>query len=247
VILRYGTYSHVDGECEIQISRESALNQGGQIKSYTEKWDVKGFLQGTGVNDAARQANLFARITALEQAYAKQDQDVFLLKSDGTQTPHFLLTAGAQGGVKVTKFPCYPEGKQAELGVFRTYLLTLEATYEDLTVGYDDWTETLEFTGGGSMIEYLEPVEGLPDPQRTKQATTYMATQDGSAIGIFYYPSPPPPIWPDLEIQPQRRIRLTTPKRVGTTRALFRGYAVSWHYEFKSATPISALPNTWPG
>jgi hypothetical protein len=88
-------------------------------------------------------------------------------------------------------------------------------------------------------VIYLDTLDGLPQPQLAQQRTTCRARQQGRAVGLAAYPPVAPPIWPQAEMQQERRLIIRSPRRVANNLTEF---AVEWTYVFESATPIAGVP-----
>ena len=239
--LKYGTYRHADNEVSVVISKEGLFTQAGILRGTRERWTIQGRLQ------AADQASLTTAIDALAAAYSVQAQNLGFFLDDDSPTSHAILNAATNGGVRVVAPPSFPEGKGAEYTTFRNYSIVLEAELLDRSATILRWHETLGFQGGGPQFAYLEPIDGAPQKQLLKQATTYRATQSGEAVGQFGYPVPASPLWPDAEHVGQRQISYDLPQRMGPAGApIYTRFKVSWSYSFENAGPLVGLPTAWP-
>jgi hypothetical protein len=239
--LKYGNYQHATNEASVVISKQGIFAESGISRGVRERWDIQGRLQ------AADQAGLTAAIHALSAAYALQGQDIGFFFDDGQPSSHRIQSAATNGGVRVLVPPSFPEGKGAEYSTYRGYTLAVEAEWLDSESTLLHWTESLSFRGGGPQFAFFEPLGGLPQKQLLKQATTYFATQTGSAVGQLGYPPAPSPLWPAAEHVDRREVRYELPKRSGpTSSATYTQFKVSWTYHFEDASPLVGLPTAWP-
>jgi len=239
--LRYGNYQHAVGEASVTISRHGLFSEAGLPRGVRERWDVQGRLQA---ND---QGALTAAIQALVAAYSVQGQDVGFYFDGGQPSGHHITSAATNSGVRVVMPPCFPDGKGAEYSTYRTYVLALEADWLDPGATLLMWTETLSFQGGGPQVAFLEPINGLPQKQLLKQATTFRVSQNGQAVGYLAYPVPAAPIWPAAEHVDRRSVRVDPPKRSGPPGyPTFTEYRVTWSYSFEDSGPLVGLPTAWP-
>ncbi len=239
--LRYGNYQHAINEASVVISKVGLFSEGGLPRGVRERWSIQGRLQ------AADQAGIGAAIQSLSAAYGTHGQDVGFYFDNGQPSSHRIISAATSGGVRVVTPPSFPEGKGAEYSTFRTYSLALEADWLDPAATILSWTETLTFQGGGPQFVFLEPINGAPQKQLLKQATTYRVTQSGQAVGYRSYPTPAPPIWPGAEHTDRRSVRYDVPKRSGPPgNPTFTDFRVSWNYSFEDAGPLLASPTPWP-
>lgn len=242
--LKYGNYTHDDYEASVKISRKANYDDGGRVKSWTERWMVEGFLQ------ADTQALLFAKIRLLNAAYAYDGGNIGLYTTAGAATSHVLLSSTTIGGTKVIDGPNYPENKGPELGLYRSYSVTVEGEILNLAVANTilNFTESLTIEGGGARDLFLQPLVGLPVRQRVATNTPYKATQQGTIVGYLSYPSVPAPLFPGLEFQDKRRVIKKSPKRDGPPQTpVYTMFPIDYYYYFESATPLFGQPNRWIG
>jgi hypothetical protein len=239
--LKYGSYQHAAHEVSVTISKQGLFAEGGSSRGWRERWNIQGRLQ------AGDPAALTAAIDALTAAYGVQAQDVGFFLDSGEPTSHAIASARTNGGVRVVAPPSFPEGRGAEYSTFRNYTIVLEAELLDPSTALLSWTEVLTFKGGGPQFAFLEPINGAPQKQLLKQATTFRATQSGQAVGQFSYPTPAPPIWPAAEHADQRDVRLELPKRHGPPgNPTYTEFKITWSYSFEDAGPLVGLPSAWP-
>ncbi|MFN3151382.1 hypothetical protein [Bremerella sp.] len=238
--LRKGEYTHPIGEPQIAISKRPILDSGGVPVAHTVTWAIQGMLLGSG------QADLDAQIEAFTTAYARQNEDVVLLLADGvTESQHTLKVADTRGGVYVTQGPDFPKGNGPEYATRRSFAVQIsaEVPVAGSTTAVMNFTETLSTSGGGPSYSHVETALGFPIKQRLRSATTYVATQSGTATGYALYPSVPPPIFGEVNLAKAPRITRRSPEWIGNST---RNFTVNWQYHFESATPLFGLPNEGP-
>ncbi len=66
----------------------------------------------------------------------------------------------------------------------------------------------------------------------------YHATQAGSAVGLYTWPSIPAPLFPEALINQDVDAGLDSPRRFNRYE-----YPVKWTYTYQSNTPLAAFPN----
>lgn len=226
--LRYGGYTHALNEASISINKVPVMAATGIRLGYTETWDIQGELFADDITA------LSTMITELEIAYATDGYDLVLLQNDGvTLTPHRLISAFSQNGVRIQDFS-YPEGRGgAELNTQRTYRIRASATFI-LSTGYSftNWNQQINYLGtGGPRYVVREYRNGPPILQKVSEATPCYATQSGSLESTISGVGPPPPILPG-EDEPNRSITYST--RTGTPNL----FGCQWSYRFQSPTPF---------
>jgi hypothetical protein len=237
--LFYGNtnYFHAQNEPQVVIATSAKFNNRAIVEYVREVWNIKGVIHGTN-NDTA---STVAALVALEAAYSFNGFDLILYEDDQKTILHKLLTSPALGGTRVTSPPHYPIGDGAELSTFRNYAITVEADYPNTANNILDYYDTLELEGdGGPRYVNLETDAGQPQLQVTRQQTVYRARQQGRSEGLFDYAPVAPPIFQRPILQgAQTRIKFTSPKRVGNSKAYF---VAEWSYFYESPVPIGGLP-----
>ncbi|RCS43932.1 hypothetical protein DTL42_18270 [Bremerella cremea] len=235
--LKWGDYTHPLGEPQIAITRQPILAESGIPVAHNVTWDIQGKLLGNG------QADLDGKIAALKSAYAKQNQDLVLLRSDGqSDSQHTLRSAETRGGTWVVSGPSFPEGGGAQYATMRTFRLQIQAEVPlaDPQTALISFEDTLRLSGGGPLFSHIETAFGFPVRQQLRANTTFRAAQSGSAIGYANYPPVPGPLFGYANLIREPVISRTSPQRVGTAH---HHYRITWQYEFESALPLSGSPN----
>ena len=243
--IQYGNYRHAIGEASIVVSQQPEY-QSGIAVAIRVRYDVAGRLQITDQgNLSANQAAMTAALAALESAYEVNGLDFGLYQDNGAPTQHVLLSNNSLGGNRVVMCPSYPRGNGAEYSTFRNYTLAVEGLIPNTFAGLIEWHETLDFSGGGPQVVWLECLTGDPQPQLVKEQTTFKARQSGSCLGNLGFVPAPDPLWPYALHADRTSIRLTNPERLGITGVVYRNYRTEWSYEFEDAAPLAGLPNFW--
>ncbi len=239
MLLQVGGYRHASHECAVTRSFTRELGPGGDTLTVRRQWQITGTLQ------AADHVSLQAAKNVLEAAYAVPYPDVYLWHESGLLHDS-ILNAGSTSGVIITSGPDYPNGTGAEGGTFLTFSASVMASYEAAVANTDlleSFTEAVSTVGtGGRRFIVVETVDDECVPQILNRKTKCRATQSGTAVGRYGYPPVPPPLWPEWELEDQRTVTPTAPRREGRTLA---GYAVSWSYSYESPAPLRGLPNVW--
>jgi len=235
MFLKYGTYTHAQGEAEVSISRAELRTGTDQVYGYTERWTINGQLIGTSAT------NIDSQVESLEAAYAINERDlIFLLPDGSTPSELGLLTASCAGGTRVAMPPSYPSNRGAAYVTFLPYQIVVEGdVITDVTVT-SEFHETLTFSGGGAVYGHLETLASAPVKQLLRRKSIYRATQAGRAVGKFAYPSVPNPIWPGALIAAPTITRKNPRRRGG---ADYEDFETTWQYQFESRVPLSGNPN----
>jgi hypothetical protein len=95
MIVKYGTYTHEQGENWWLFQYRFLYNRIGARQSQLNRCT----LWGTIIQEDANQTSLLTKIAALENAYAVNYRDLIVYLNDGTTaTRHFLINSGTTNG-----------------------------------------------------------------------------------------------------------------------------------------------------
>ena len=224
--LKYGNYTHDLNEAVVSIRREVIEDSSRAGLGNKTTWTISGRLHGDDPTD------LDKKIALLEEAYGVNGKDLVLLHNDGTETAHYLKNYGSIGGVRIKNLS-WPKGDGAEYVTFRTYQIEAFAEYLFSAGAVEtSWQETVTVIGtGGPRFVVREVRNGPPVRQQVSDATPVRATQSGSATGYGAYPLPPPPLWPQWEVEAARSVTNQQNKKSLV-------YQTNWAYQFESPTPL---------
>lgn len=235
--IRYGSYAHQPGEVEYSRERFVEFNERDQPWLVRERWDLNGWLLGNDPNDM----NL--KLRALQIAYAKPNQSIGMHFPNGARTDVFLSPASTLSGIKVIRQPTLPDNRNAAFVTFLPYAISLEAEfpYNGNANMVLEFSETLDFEGGGPLFGHIETINSLPQKQRKRAATVFRAVQSGRAVGLFSRPLVPSPLWPaDLVGRPRVRKPSAIRRGNGVTH-----WPIEWSYTFESVFAMFGEPNFW--
>lgn len=233
--LRYGSYWHGTGEVAVSIDRQAVESALGVPYEVVHTWTVRGRLLGDTT------AQVVAQLALLERAYAAWFRDAVLVDANGLAC-HALLNAGSTTGVKVVKPPSYPTGEGAELATYRDYTVVLQAAYPvSGRPVYRSFRESVRLWGGLPNRRMVETLNSAPVEYVSGRRTPYRAAQSGTAVGYFDWPPVPAPLFgAGLLEGPDHPAEFASPEfREGRQT----DFAVSWSYQFVSATPLVGRPN----
>lgn len=187
---------------------------------------------------------LDSQITGLETFYAGTQDSFRLLHDNGTTpTAHSWAAGTTFGGFRVSKPPSYLRFQNAEYVAYRTGQIELEALIKlfDDNSRILEFSETLEYEGGGEIYGHLIPNEGLATKQRTREKALWLGTQSGRITHQGEYGAIPRPIFPGALIA-KPKLRAESARRIGSSLV---GYPTSYSYSFESATPLAGTPTQW--
>lgn len=239
--VRYGSYAHAEGEVALSYDIEAMRTEAGTVYAQMHRYQLNGALV------ADSESAMDAAYAALAAAYY-DGRDLALVYTAGGDTSLLLESANCNGGTKVTRPPSLPEMRGAAYSAYLPYSITVEGEQPVTSRSTDllSYSETIQRSGGGPRYELRETLNSYPIKQQTRQQTIYRMVQSGSAVGLYSYPTPPPPIFPSAMLEAPT-IVLVSPKRRGGTlnSRSYTEWAVQWSYTFASASPLGATPNLW--
>lgn len=245
--LRVGTFDFEANGTEITARTEIFRNQATIPYKRRTILSCAGWLSIAGSTPATQQADCTQQMNALATLLAKPYQDIVFLDDNGAETATQLKNNGSVGGVVVTAGPHFPDGTTGYTAVQR-FEFTAEAEYYLTGLNTNtfllDFTEGLDFEGGGPRYVYKEAIRAMPQKQMPCKNTMYRVVQSGASSGLRGFPRPPAPKWPQ-NLLTQPRITKKGPKRVGPNS--YEQYDITWSYEFGSATPLNGVPTLWVG
>lgn len=238
----YGTYEHQDNEVNLAVSKTVNRDRRGNAWSRKIRHSIDGTLLATGATVAARQADLNAKILALENAYRVEGQTATLYLDDGTtSSEHTLPSTTSIDGPRVVLPPDFPRDEQSgEYATLRNYSIVLEAEYliggGDLLV---EWAESIVIIGNGSGDFVVRtPLVGPTVRQDISTHSPVRAVQSGQASQFYAFYPTPLPAFPGSLKGIQRTVNSTWTYRDNKQLAVKQ-----WSYSFLSTGPLAALPS----
>jgi hypothetical protein len=233
---RYGTSDHATAEVKLVSYYKRANYSKRNVRT---SLTVGMFVHGWVIADSV--ANITARITAIENAYAVDGQDAVLLLDDGSESPHQLKSSRSDciTGVRVLEFQ-WVDNDPAEYVTGRHFTAQLEAEYIDAGSQVIFWYESLRFIGNtGPCWELVELPVGPPVPFVSCQQTTQTIIQSGKSLGYLGYVLPFGSLWPDSEHQNRRIFEPGDPEFQGN---LLVNYPCEWAYFHSRSVYTEGLP-----
>ncbi len=246
MILALGSYRYQPFGAGIIIQRQTEFNESDEPFQTRSQINVMTRLLNTARNPTRDTMN--ALVEAFEAAHDPADtsKDLVLYQPDGTtETAHAWYADDCIGGVRIVGGPSYPEYAGAEGINYRTIQVQFEAIKQllDEQNALRDFTETITVSGGGPVFGHLQPKRGRAIKQELSEFSVCRATQRGSAVGIYQYPFPPDPIWPDAMVNPPGEVTYSSARRSGED---LTDFMVSWSYEYEHNDRLGGRPNQWP-
>jgi hypothetical protein len=243
VIFSYNGFRHQQNEVSFTIDSQALRSQGNVFYAQRVRWTCRGAILGQ-----TTQAGITAAIEQYQSVYSQDGGDVVFYLDDGvTPTAQALYSADCIGGTRIVQsisFPATYGTAQYIPGYGPDYSFVIEGelalTNQNIILKYHE--EVATHGTGGPNIVWIPVAQGPYIQQQTTEQSTYRVTQSGSAVGLYYSPSPPPPIFPAAELGTMREIKYGSPEQYG-----LYNWPVSWSYTFESSGGIgNGQPNPYP-
>ena len=238
--VQYGSYQHDPGEVMLAVTKETLWTDDGLPYAVRERWNLSGMLVGDS------EADIDAKVAAMDTAYSTSGQDLIVKLTSGGDTRMALRSADCIGGTRVVSPPAFPENRDAAYVTFLPYTVAVEGVValpntERVVISF---AETITKSGGGPRYGVIETIAGLPVRQKLRNYTTFRAQQSGSATGLFAMPLVPPPLWPQALVEAPE-IRTDPPRVHRSGKAGYTHFTVHWNYRFESPLPLVGGGNVW--
>jgi hypothetical protein len=242
-----GAYTHPSAELMLQSSRMTDVDQAGRPYQYTDRWNLIGQLQYSGVSLLAAQQAL---MLAYRDDIVRLQPFAGLYYDNGQPSAYYWNAFNSLGGIRCPQGPNFPKGDAQQWVNARDYDIQLEATFPtSLQSNTLEWSETLTIQGGGGQrIVGIENRYDTPIIQRVSRATPVVYTQEGRAKGRYFYPKPPIALSPSHLNSPDCSVNRVTP-RLQAAGGYFSqtDYVVTWRYVMIMENFTDASPIPWNG
>ncbi len=234
----YGGYVHPSGEVNFAgIQRTIQYSPTQRANIFREAWSMKGKIVQQGPNSHSA---VLGSLATIRNAYSVNGYSAGFLDNNGFQSPFWLNTANAIGGVIVTNPVSHGEMSGAETVTYLNYTVGLQMesflTSPDTILNYSEQVSFSDNFGGPIMIERL-PLSGMPIQQAVSTNSFFYATQTGSLTMRSPNPFPESPIFPQAFSGSAdcHQVTYSSPKM---ERGVPLEYTVSWSYKFRSSDPL---------
>jgi hypothetical protein len=248
LIWYYGSYEHPVGEVYPRNIEVRPLQSDMGVRWGTVfRMSVAGSFVNQSPELTPKQVG--TRIQDMKDAYRDDYKDCGFKHSDGTLTPHRIVNADPfnLSGTKIVHRSwdnVYP----TEYANTRSFSVTVQSLYLS---EYNDvvyFHETTQKIGtGGEVWRLYNQWDGTPVRETVFNTSKVIHVTRGTIVGLYTWPTPPPPLWPLEEQEWKRQIVYGSPKHHGDLSFL-KGthYAVSYAYFFERNGPDATSPyNTW--
>lgn len=249
--VRRGSYNHEANETRFRFRIMPQYADSRILVGYKKLVHLEGMLFGDDASELA------TKQAALVAAYTSTSGNFVVLQNDNsTEIPTYKIDGSKTiGGIRLTDID-FPNADAAEWTTYLKYVIDLEADIGGVgLVGGQggsqsvliSFTETITVRGnGGAAFVLRTPRNAPPVKQIVSQRTPIFASQRGVAVGLYKYPSPPQPIWPQHRLNPDDEISKETADTVGGTgnQQQRREFRISWNYQFAAPSTLNANPST---
>jgi|GEM_PF-3398896 len=249
--VKRGDYTHAMHEARFRWRVTPKYADNNLLIGTTYVASIGGMLTGT---DAA---DLSSKFNALQAAYAKTTGNFVLLDNSGNETTFKIDGSKTIGGIRCTRCEC-PLESPGDMTTYLFYEIDIQADSGGINLiggagGTGDtpqnaivtWTESITVRGtGGPRFVMRENRNGKPQKQIVSQFTPVTASQRGEAVGLYNYPTPSAPFWPQHNLASEQEVTRTSSNMNGSNSQQSREFRLSWSYQFWAAGPLTANPSS---
>ena len=239
--LRVGNRIRPFNEAEAAISYAPVYDAYNRMTYIDERWDISGRIV---LQTNATQPNMTAAIRLLESDFNQQRPDLIFLEDDGVRESAWALRRNeCTDGPKLVdaSFPADPQNVYATGISYAASFVGRRPARTSVSNPILSFNEEISPQGGGPIIGYVGGAINYAEAQVFKQHDPWTCVQRGSAIGLYGWPVPPGPIWP--QAQTERMIpRKISPRVLGPVQM---EWEVTWEYKFAWPFQLTGNPHTF--
>jgi hypothetical protein len=240
MFLKIGGRVRPFNEADASISYTPIFDGQRRIVKVHQVWQIDG---NVNLQTNASQTRMTQSLRILEQDFSQYRPDLVFLEDNGsTPSALQLLASNCLQGPELTNFS-YPKNPNKVYATGHPYVATMEADVIGAATGNAilQFSEQVvsEGTGGWERV-HVGGAINLPEEQIGTQYNPYVYRQSGFAVGLFGYPTIPPPLWPSKLKRPNPQVVDVSPEIIGPIDQHFRR---SWTYIFESAYPLTGYPH----
>ncbi len=226
------------------VGYDPVFNAWKQLTQYQEVWNVSGRIIQDPANVSSSSAAqwMSGMIAELRAALLNMSRPrITMLHDDLTVSCFDIDPAQCSDGPTISniQFPKSGDDVFTSGNNYSFQVTAVRNVGSSSNHGILEFQESLEHLSGGLVVDYVGGTINLAEKQIVKENEPWSYLQSGSAVGLYGYPIPPPPIYP------QHRTRMKFPKLYAPEIAypVQQRFKIEWSYEFMSDV---ALPNALP-
>lgn len=237
--LRIGSFTRPFNEATASITYQPQYDARNRVIAVKERWAISGRIV---LQTNATQSRMTAAIRTLSRDANQVRPDLVFIEDDGvTETALALRAADCVEGPNLIS-ASFPDDSANVYATGVQYGLDYEAMRVAQGSGSDivtEFQETVANPSGGEVRGYVGGAINFPELQRFRQHAPFEYTQSGTAVGMYGYPIPPLPLWPQFLLRKPEIVR-TGPEINGPIPMYFR---VDWSYSFGSPFELFGNPH----
>lgn len=228
---KWGDFTFETGEATLDSYTVRAISIGSRKYKNWLRYTVrlKGMVLGDGETEVT------TRINEIIEAFSIQPQNFTVLLSDGSTSPHSLVTnIGIDVGPYV-KARSWDRGDIAELVKKREFWIELEQDVNIAEYEIIRYFDSIRYTGTGASFDATLQTQVGPRRQTIYPIASQRIVQYGESEGQNGYVTPWGPIDPTSLYDHLQSVTYKSPEVV---RGVWCYYRSSWHYTME---PLSAI------
>jgi len=240
-ILRYGAYTHADGECLVSVLPSLFYGDGGPPRYKVEWRIICEMIAPSNLSGSAASRYLASRFQVMQAAYAQLGRNLVYEFPSGTLFQQILWNETIDG-IRFEGPSWSPQDGEGATNMIVSITARAEVPVAAPS-GIVSWREEVTMIGdGGPLVVWSEPLLDTPRPIQLRARTTYKAIHTCEAVGLTEYPKISPFFRsrPPLMNDPSYRRGSAT-----NINGTFRNFPVSGQWQYESATPLILSPRSF--
>lgn len=240
--LRVGQRIRPFNEAEAAISYTPVFDAYNRMMYIDERWDISGRVV---LQTNATQANMTQALRLLQSDFNQDRPDLVFLEDDRVRESAFALRRNECTDGPRQMGASFPADPQNVYATGTAYTVSMQGRRPVKTASGNpilSFTEEIIPQGGGVIIGYVGGAINYAERQVFRQHEPWTCVQRGTAIGLYGWPVPPGPVWPQAQIEPMIP-RKVSPRILGPHQ---QEWEVSWEYKFAWPFQLTGNPHVLP-
>jgi hypothetical protein len=239
--LRIGGKTRPFNEATAPITYRSIFDAKKRLVQVEETWNISGRVV---LQTNATQRRMTVALNLLKTDLSQYRPDLVFIEDDGvTESALRMLASECIDGptIEIAGFPVQGSDVYA---TGMSYTATAIGVKPVNGAGQNpivEFNETVRNPQGGYELGFVGGAINDAELQVFYQNKPYLYVQSGSSVGLYGYPAPPPPLWPEFQLKRNQPVYMS-PRNIGFVNTYFE---TQWEYTFGSIYPLLGLPHSF--